>query len=67
MSIHGYAGFYYVTVMATNKAQKFNATKKVVIEIVDVNDNVPQFTRPSTSTAMAYVQEVNWYMLEMSH
>ncbi|XP_055876010.1 cadherin-23-like isoform X3 [Biomphalaria glabrata] len=57
MSIHGYAGFYYVTVMATNKAQKFNATKKVVIEIVDVNDNVPQFTRPSTSTAMAYVQE----------
>ncbi|KAH9494388.1 hypothetical protein Btru_021753, partial [Bulinus truncatus] len=57
MSIHGSAGFYYVTVMATNRAQKFNATKKLIIEIVDVNDNVPQFTRPSTNNALTYVQE----------
>ncbi|CAL1529751.1 unnamed protein product, partial [Lymnaea stagnalis] len=55
--LNGLSGIYYITVMATNNAQIFNATKRIFIEIIDVNDHIPKFTRPNIDNAVIYVPE----------
>ncbi|GFO23560.1 cadherin-23, partial [Plakobranchus ocellatus] len=56
-TLRGYAGYYYVTVMATNQARKHTPTRTIEIEVRDVNDDVPRFTKPSSDNVIAYVLE----------
>ncbi|XP_059167286.1 cadherin-23-like isoform X3 [Physella acuta] len=55
--LENHSGTFYITVKVTNIGQIFNATRKIFIDITDVNDNVPKFTRPTPGNTAAFISE----------
>lgn len=64
--LDGNTGFFSVVILATNLNANHSAEQEIVIEIVDVNDDLPTFIKP-TDGAIAYVLEVCGTNLQIIH
>ncbi|XP_070186164.1 cadherin-23-like isoform X3 [Littorina saxatilis] len=56
--LHAKAGFYYITVLASDKgAESKSTTKQYVIDVYDVNDAFPVFVHPDPNNPVVQILE----------
>ena len=57
--LYAKAGYYYITVEASDKGSpRKSTTQRFVIDVYDVNDAFPVFTQPDPDNAVVQILEV---------